>query len=86
MELKDARGFAWKLREARVHKGMTQQELADQIGMSRSWVHNVETGRKQPTLGAAIAALSALDYTLEVRKISQEERQPILDLLERLGR
>ncbi|QQE79517.1 helix-turn-helix transcriptional regulator [Alicyclobacillus sp. SO9] len=39
-----------KIREARVKVGMTQEELAKQLGVSRQTVSNLEHGRTLPNL------------------------------------
>ncbi len=43
-----------KVREYRVERGMTQQELADAAGVSRQSVISIETGRYVPSLPLAL--------------------------------
>lgn len=37
------------IRAARVNCGMTQQNLADKMGVSRRTIHNWESGKKAPS-------------------------------------
>ncbi len=51
-----------KLREIRTAKGLTQQELADMVGIDRSFYTNIELGVKTPSLQVAMKIKKALDY------------------------
>lgn len=53
------------LREWRVLRGMTQQQLAFATGLSISTVRDVELGRHEPSLGTARRIFRALNITLE---------------------
>ena len=46
---------ASKLAELRVSRGWTQDYVADQVGVCRSLVANVESGRSLPSLTLALA-------------------------------
>jgi len=52
-----------RVREARKTAGLTQQQLADRIGMARASVSNLEAGRQDMTLSrlAGVAAVLRLD-------------------------
>lgn len=39
-----------KLKEIRLKKGYTQKELADVLGIDRSYLSQIETGRVNPSL------------------------------------
>lgn len=43
-----------KLREARERAGLTQQELADIVGIDRASYSNIELGKRNPSLEVAI--------------------------------
>lgn len=42
--------IAFKIKTLRKAKGLTQQELADAVGMSRAAIGGYETGRRNPRL------------------------------------
>ena len=55
-----------RIRELReLHGPMTQQDLADAIGVSRQTVNAIELGKYSPTLEAAFKIARALDVPLE---------------------
>ena len=53
------------LRERRLARGWSQQELADRAGLSRAGVSAVEAGRLSPSVAAALQMAQALDCTVE---------------------
>jgi len=55
-----------KLREVRTGSNpMTQQQLADLVGVSRQTIISIESGRYSPSLELAIKISEALDYELK---------------------
>ena len=55
-----------KLREVRTGSNpMTQQQLADLVGVSRQTIISIESGRYSPSLELAIKISEALDYDLK---------------------
>ena len=55
-----------KLREVRTgSNSMTQQQLADLVGVSRQTIISIESGRYSPSLELAIKISEALDYDLK---------------------
>ncbi len=50
---------------ARVEKNLTQQELADLVGVARQTVGLIEKGDYNPTLSLCIKISKALDRTLD---------------------
>lgn len=55
-----------KIRELRFHAGeMTQQQLADRVGLTRQTINAIEGGKYSPTLEAAFAIADALGAPLE---------------------
>ena len=46
-----ARAFGKALREQRLKKGLSQQEVADKCGLDISYVGGIERGQRNPTLG-----------------------------------
>lgn len=51
-----------RLREIRLKKGLTQEELARKIGIDRSTYTNIELGYKNPSLKVALKIKEELDY------------------------
>ena len=49
----------------RKHRGLTQVELAAEAGISRPYLAEIETGKKEGSLGAFKALAKALDVSLE---------------------
>jgi predicted transcriptional regulator len=54
------------LRDARLAAGLSQSELARQMGVGQSEVSRLEAGRKNFTLGSLLRAAEALDVDLDV--------------------
>lgn len=54
-----------RLRAARAAKGLSQQVLADRVGVSRQTVNAIEQGDYNPTIHLCIAICKALDKTLD---------------------
>ena len=53
------------LKKVRVEKGMSQQKLADLIGVSRNTISSIETGQFNPTAKLALILCVALDKKFE---------------------
>ena len=54
-----------KMKSARVAKDLTQQGLADAIGVSRQTISAIEKGDYNPTINLCIAICKTLDKTLD---------------------
>ena len=54
-----------KLKLARIEKDLTQQELADQVEVTRQTIGLIEKGDYNPTLNLCIKIARALDRTLD---------------------
>lgn len=54
-----------RLKAARAAKDMSQQQLADLVGVSRQTINAVEKGDYNPTIKLCIAICKALDRTLD---------------------
>ena len=53
------------IKELRKEKGMSQQELADLVGVSRNTISSLETGQYEPTAKLALILSIALDKKFE---------------------
>lgn len=56
--------FGLAVRRLRVARGMTQGELADMSGVSRTYISALEHGRKNPTLDTQERVAGALEIRL----------------------
>ena len=54
-----------RLKAARAAKDLSQQALADMVGVTRQTVNAIERGDYNPTIGLCIAICRALDVTLD---------------------
>jgi len=54
-----------KLKAARASFDMSQQELADKVGVSRQTINAIEKGDYNPTINLCIAICKALGKTLD---------------------
>lgn len=76
MEIGRAEDIGAVLRRGRVDKGLSQQQLATMLGVTRQWVASVEAGAPTARLGMVIDALRCVDVLLETRS---DESQAILN-------
>lgn len=53
-----------KMKVARVEKDLTQEELADIVGVTRQTIGMIEAGNYNPTLKLCVEICKALDKTL----------------------
>ena len=54
-----------KLKEVRAEKKLSQQDLADMVGVSRNTISSLETGQYEPTAKLAYILCIALDMKFE---------------------
>lgn len=54
-----------RLKAARAGKDLSQQALADLVGVSRQTINAIEKGDYNPTIRLCIAICKALDKTLD---------------------
>ena len=53
------------LRSIRIEKNISQQQLADMVGVSRNTISSIETGQFNPTAKLALILCVALDKRFE---------------------
>ena len=53
------------LKDARSEKGLSQQQLAEMVGVSRNTISSIETGQFSPTTKLALVLCIALDKKFE---------------------
>ena len=54
-----------RIKEARQKKGLSQEELANLVGVSRNTISSIETGQFAPTAKLALILCIALDEKFE---------------------
>lgn len=64
------------VRDRRRDLGMSQDELAKRVGVSRLSIINIESGRSNARVSTIVGILNALKVTLEAREESYERRIP----------
>ena len=57
--------FGARIEAARKKKGMTQEELADRVGVSQAMINFIEKGKKKPSLETTLAIANEFDTTVE---------------------
>ncbi|EEU12905.1 helix-turn-helix transcriptional regulator [Anaerococcus vaginalis] len=57
--------FKNHLKEVRKEKGYSQQQLADEVGVSRNTISSIETGQFNPTAKLALILCIALEKKFE---------------------
>ena len=64
-----------KLKAARAAKDLSQEQLAQLVGVTRQTIGMIEAGNYNPTLNLCIAICKALDRTLDGLFWEDEERE-----------
>ena len=54
-----------RIKEARLGRGMSQEQLANLVGVSRNTISSIETGQFSPTAKLALILCVALDKKFE---------------------
>jgi transcriptional regulator with XRE-family HTH domain len=74
--LTDLMGFAERLATARHQRGLTQQALADRVGVNVSQIRRYEASTSAPTLDVLRNLALALAVTTDSLVFDNHERQP----------
>ncbi len=72
--------FPEKLLQLRTDKGITQQQLAELVGVRVLQIRRYETNQSQPTLGVIKKLAVALSVTADELIFDSNEREPSDDL------
>ena len=71
----------WKIQKYRIAQGLTQENLAERVDLSVSYISEIENGKKRPSLKTLEKIAAALDVSLislmgeDNKKDIREERQ-----------
>jgi putative transcriptional regulator len=63
--MEDSLDLKNNLKKARVDANLSQQQLADMVGVSRNTISSIETGQFNPTAKLALILCIALDKKFE---------------------
>ena len=63
--MEDSLDLKNNLKKARVEANLSQQQLADMVGVSRNTISSIETGQFNPTAKLALILCIALDKNFE---------------------
>lgn len=63
-----------RVRELRTYRGMTQEQLADLVGVARQSIISIEKGRFLPTIETALRISAALQVPVENLFWLQEDK------------
>lgn len=77
-----------RLRLLRDENGISQQELADKLGVNRMTINNYENGRRTPDIAFATMAAANFDVTLEylTGKSEFRNREDMLESVDKVNR
>ncbi|MCP4438907.1 MAG: helix-turn-helix domain-containing protein [Aureispira sp.] len=75
--------FGFKVKYLRQQKGLSYQQLSTLTGLSLSYIHDIEKGKKYPKTDKIMALAEALevDYDYMVSLRASKKLQPIIDIL-----
>lgn len=75
--------FGFKLKHLRTEQGLGLEELAAQTGLSKSYIHDLEKGKKYPKVDKihTLARALKVDYDYMVSQRASRAIQPVVDLL-----
>ncbi|MCC8056958.1 helix-turn-helix transcriptional regulator [Cloacibacillus sp.] len=71
----------WKIQKYRIAQGLTQENLAERVDLSVSYISEIENGKKRPSLKTLEKIAAALEVSLvsligeDNKKDIREERQ-----------
>lgn len=75
--------FGFKVKYLRQQKSLSYEQLAEITGLSKSYLHDIEKGRKYPKVDKINALASAFEvgYNFLVSTQASKKLQPLIDLL-----
>ena len=73
-------GFAENLKEIRTKRNITQEQLAEAVGVGTSHISHIETGKGTPSIETIIQIINALDCSAdELFCIDVKNARPFLN-------
>ena len=88
MALKTAQDVGLLIRQNRKQLGLSQQDLAQKVGVSRWWIIEIERGKPRAELGLVLKTFNALQINLIAENTPEpqsiiEEKPQLSDVLAR---
>ncbi len=77
MQIDSIRDLVVAARSRRRELGLSQEALADRMGVSRQWISAFEGGRPRAEFGLVIRLLDALDLHIELLEGDGERDSPM---------
>lgn len=71
--------FYDRLKEGRVNAGLTQEQLAEKLGVAKSTLSGYESGNREPTIATIAKALEILD--IDANFLYQDEMENLTELI-----
>jgi HTH-type transcriptional regulator/antitoxin HipB len=68
MRIKTADTLGELVRDQRKHRGWSQTQLAEKVGVSRLWISQLENGKESVEFGLVLKTIRALDLQLDAFK------------------
>lgn len=68
-----AKQFASQIKEARIRRGMSQDEMRQKIGVSRGNIISIENGSTSVSLGKYLQVLSVLELEEDILLVAKED-------------
>jgi HTH-type transcriptional regulator/antitoxin HipB len=67
MRVRNSSELGGLIRETRRQQGLDQSELAQQVGVSRQWIIDIEKGKPRAAVGLILRTLNALGIRLDAQ-------------------
>lgn len=71
--------FYDRLKESRIRSGLTQEQLAEKLGIAKSTLSGYEGGNREPTVATIAKALEILD--IDANYLYQDETKALTELV-----
>lgn len=76
------KNFGMRIKEARIKKGWSQEQLANKLGTSKSVISGYETGRNDPAQSMVIKLADSLGVSINWLMFGEEKEEPEEELKE----
>ena len=73
MVVKNPRELGHLVRDRRLNNGLTQASLAEEVGVSRKWIIDLEGGKRTTDLSLVLRTLNVLGIELDARNRADDQ-------------